>query len=462
MTGGGLRVARREHLLKIGVSGIRGVVGEFLTPALACAFAQAFGTYVGSGRVVVGRDTRPSGDMLQHAVQCGLLAAGCEVMDVGILPTPTIQIYVGSTQACGGIALTASHNPPEYNALKLFNGQGLFFNSYERGELLDLYHQSEFRQATNAEMRGVMIDHASPWNLHMRRVLAHVNVNRIRSSRFRVALDAVNGAGSLLTPCFLRDTLGCALHAFSIDPSLPFPREAEPRPDTLAELAKLTCERGSQIGFAQDPDGDRLAVVDETGRVLDNDDVLGLAVDAALRRVPGDVVVNLTTSSLIEEVAASHGRRVHRTPVGEANVVETMQLVKAAIGGEGSNGGIIFPAVHLCRDSYTGMAFLLDRMAETGEPISALAGHLPRFYRKFGKVKFEHGRLATLMQALEESFPMAGIDRSDGLKLSFERGWIHVRASNTEPLLRVAAESRSPDTLDELYGLVMRLFESAT
>ena len=162
---------------------------------------------------------------------------------------------------------------------------------------------------------------------------------------------------------------------------------------------------GAEIGFGQDPDGDRLAVADETGRVLDNDDVLALAVDAALRRLPGDVVVNLTTSSVIDEVAAAHGRRVYRTPVGEANVVEMMQAVKAVIGGEGSNGGIIFPAVHLCRDSYTGMAFLLERMAETGETISALAARLPRFYRKLGKVAYEHGRLGPLMQALEESFP---------------------------------------------------------
>ena len=161
----------REHLLKIGVSGIRGVVGDFLTPGLACAFAQAFGTYVGAGRVVVGRDTRSSGEMLHHAVACGLLAAGCEVVDVGILPTPTIQIYVGATRARGGIAITASHNPPEYNALKLFNSEGLFFNSYERGELLDLYHQSDFRRATNAEIRRATSDYASPPRLHIERVL---------------------------------------------------------------------------------------------------------------------------------------------------------------------------------------------------------------------------------------------------------------------------------------------------
>ena len=212
----------REHLLKIGVSGIRGVVGEFLTPSLACAFAQAFGTYVGRGRVVVGRDTRTSGDMLQHAVTCGLLAAGCEVMDVGVLPTPTIQMFVGSTRARGGIALTASHNPPEYNALKLFNTQGLFFNHYERSELLDLYHQSDFQQASNTEMRRVSSDYTTPEELHFRKVLQHVDVDRIRARGFRVALDSVNGAGSLVSCRFLRDELRCDLHAISVDPSKPF------------------------------------------------------------------------------------------------------------------------------------------------------------------------------------------------------------------------------------------------
>jgi phosphomannomutase len=449
---------RREHLLKIGVSGIRGVVGDFLTPALACSFAQAFGTYVGGGRVVVGRDTRASGEMLTHAVACGLLAAGCEVVEVGILPTPTIQIYVSATRAQGGIAITASHNPPEYNALKLFNAQGLFFNNYERGELIDLYHQSDFRQATNEEMRRVIADYDSAAKVHFGRVLAHVDIERIRRRKFRVALDAVNGAGAVTTPGFLRDTLGCELEAIAVDPAKPFPREAEPRREVLGEISELVRSCHRDIGFAQDPDGDRLAVIDETGFVLDNDDVLALAVDAALRRLPGDVVVNLTTSSVIDDVAAAHGRRVYRTPVGEANVVETMQAVNAVIGGEGSNGGIIFPAVHLCRDSYTGMAFLLDRMAETGEKMSTLAGRLPKYYRRYEKIAYQHGRLGPLMQSLETRFPAAETDRSDGLKLILPEGWIHVRASNTEPWLRVAAEAKSEAAVEKLLKEVLGLF----
>lgn len=448
-----------EHLLKIGVSGIRGVVGDFLTPGLAMQFGQAFGTYVGRGVVVVGRDTRSTGQMLQHAVQCGLLAAGCDVLDVGILPTPTIQMYTGATRARGGIALTASHNPPEYNALKLFNGSGFFFNHYERGELIDLYHQSSFHEAGNDEIGHIRVEYQAAQRMHIERVLKHVDVERIRERRFRVALDAVNGAGALMTPGFLTETLGCELTAISVDASKPFPRIAEPTPETLGEIAALVPSQGCEVGFAQDPDGDRLAVVDENGVVLDNDDVLAIVIDAVLERVEGPVVVNLTTSSAIDDIAAAHGRKVYRTPVGEANVVERMQSVHAAIGGEGSNGGIIFPAVHLCRDSYTGMAMFLNRMASTGKTVSELAAALPKYYRKLGKVGYEHGRLGTLMQDLERKFPDANTDRSDGLKLLWPGRWIHVRASNTEPLLRLAAEAKSTDEMETMYGEVEDLLK---
>lgn len=447
----------REHLLKIGVSGIRGVVGDFLTPSLACSFAQAFGTFVGGGRVVLGRDTRASGDMLKHAVACGLLATGCEVVDVGIQPTPTIQIYVAATNARGGISVTASHNPPEYNAMKLFNHQGFFFNHYERRELLDIFYESEFHTATNAEIQRIAQDTETPMRLHIDRVLQHVDARRLKARHFRVALDGVNGAGSVLSCRFLEKVLGCDLRAISVDPTKPFPREAEPRPDTLGDLQALVRRDKAEIGFGQDPDGDRLAVCDENGRVLDNDDVLALVVDAVLSSMPGDVVVNLTTSSVIDDIAQRHGRRVFRTAVGEANVVEMMQATKAVIGGEGSNGGIIFPPVQYCRDSYTGMAFLLDLMDRTQLPISVLADRLPKYIRKSGKVAFEHGRLGPVMQELEDSFPNAQTDRSDGLKLLFEDSWIHVRASNTEPLLRLAIEAKTEDRAEELYQTVRKL-----
>ncbi len=447
----------REHRLKIGVSGIRGVVGEFLTPSLAAAFAQAFGTYVGEGKVVVGRDTRASGEMIEHAVCCGLLAAGCEVVSVGVQPTPTIQVYVEAIGARGGLAVTASHNPMEYNALKLFNHRGLFFNHYERGELLDLYHQSDFRHAANSEIRGISVNETDPPRLHLDRVLEHVDAARIRAGRFRVALDAVNGAASRMSCEFLGGRLGCHLHAIAVDPTRPFPRVAEPRPDTLGDLAALVRAERCDIGFAQDPDGDRLAIADETGRVLDNDDVLALAVDWALARMDGDVVVNLTTSRSVDDIAARHSRRVTRTPVGEANVVELMLATGAAIGGEGSNGGVIFPPVQMCRDSFAGMAMVLDSMAATGSSASSLAAALPRYHRRSGQFALRRDRLDAIARELEARFPDASADRSDGLKLSAAEHWIHVRASNTEPVMRATVEAVSAEAADRLYEEVAAL-----
>lgn len=450
----------REHNLKIGVSGIRGVVGEFLTPLLAADFAQAFGAYVGRGRVVLGRDTRFTGPMIEHAVACGLLAAGCEVVRVGVQTTPTIQIYIAETGAVGGIGVTASHNPAEYNALKLFNGEGLFFNHYERTELLDLFHQGDFKEATNEEMLGLTVDEVTPWNRHANRILKHIDVDRIRARRFRVGLDGVNGAGSLMSVWFLQEILGCELHAIHVDPSKAFPREAEPKPESLGELMALVKAQDCDIGFGQDPDGDRLAVCNELGEMIDNDDVLALAIEAALARAPGDVAVNLTTSNVVDEVAARFGRRVYRTAVGEANVVERMRAVKALIGGEGSSGGVIFSGTHLCRDSYTAMALLLDRLAAEGKTLSALDRALPRFYRRSGKVKFAHGKLGGLMLAMEKNHPAAQLERTDGLKLNLSDGWIHLRASNTEPILRVAVESRNEERADQMFAEAMELLRS--
>jgi phosphomannomutase len=450
----------REHKLKVGVSGVRGVVGEFLTPLLAASFAQAFGAYVGKGRVVLGRDTRFTGPMIEHAVACGLLAAGCEVVRVGVQTTPTMQIYVAETGAVGGIGITASHNPAEYNALKLFNGEGLFFNHYERTELLDLFHQGDFDEATNEEMLGLSVDETTPWKRHVARIVKHVDVEKIRARKFRVALDGVNGAGSLMSLWFLEEVLGCDVHAIHVDPTKAFPREAEPKAESLGDLMVLVRAQGCDIGFGQDPDGDRLAVCDEHGVMLDNDDLLALAIEAALSRAPGDVAVNLTTSNVVEDVAAKFGRRVYRTAVGEANVVERMKAVKALIGGEGSSGGVIFSGTHLCRDSYTAMALLLDRLATESTTLSALDRALPRYHRRSGKVQFAHGKLGGLMLEMERRHPGAQLERTDGLKLVLAEGWIHLRASNTEPILRVAVESKDEAFAGRLFEESMALLQA--
>ena len=450
---------KREHLLKIGVSGIRGVVGEFLTPGLALAFGQAFGTYVGRGRVVVGRDTRRTGEMLQHAVHCGLLAAGCEVVDVGVLPTPTIQMYVEATKARGGIALTASHNPPEYNALKLFNAEGLFFNSYERSELIDLYHQSAFYSAANDEIRSVHTEHDAPKRLHIERVLKHVDVERIRERRFRVALDGVNGAGSVMTPGFLTRHSRAA-NCTPSPSTRPSRSRARPSRGPIPSANWRPWSRAAkcEIGFAQDPDGDRLAVCDENGRMLDNDDVLALAVDAALERRPG------RCGGEPHHLLGHRRRRGAPRPPGVPDAGRRSERGRDDAGREGGHRRRGLERRH----HLSGRASLPRQLHRDGLPARTgwrrrarrspqLAAKLPTYYRKLGKVAFEHGMLGPLMQALEEKFPDVPTDRSDGLKLMWPGKWIHVRASNTEPLLRLAAEAKTEAEMDDLYSTVTEL-----
>ena len=263
-----------------------------------------------------------------------------------------------------------------------------------------------------------------------------------------------------MSPWFLGEVLNCRVVAIHVDADGEFPRLPEPRREALARLQQLVVEEGCEVGFAQDPDGDRLAVVDEKGRVLDPDEVLALAVEAVLEERPGDVVVNLSSSQVIEDIAQRYGVRVHRTPVGEANVVEVMRMVGAAIGGEGSNGGVIYPAVHACRDSYTGMALILWRMARTGKRVSELAERLPQYYRFSEKLEGEF-RAGVVFQELERRFRGAVEDRRDGLKLHLEDGWIHVRPSNTEPIVRIAVEARTEERGRQLFEEVMELVQSA-
>ena len=300
----------REHLLKIGVSGIRGVVGEFLTPALACAFAQAFGTYVGAGRVRGGpRYPRRAGQMLEHAVQCGLLAAGCEVIDVGVLPTPTIQMYVGATRAPRRHRDDGFPQSAGVQRAEAIQRARAFLQPLRAGRADRSVSPEPIYQAENQEIRTMRRDYERGGaRCTSRGCCGTWTPAAIRARGFHVALDGVNGAGSVMTPRFLTETLGCDLDAISVDPDKAVSARGRAAAGHCWEIwPTLVREKRCEIGFAQDPDGDRLAVVDETGHVLDNDDVLALAVDAALARLPGDVVVNLTTSSVIDDVAAAHG-----------------------------------------------------------------------------------------------------------------------------------------------------------
>ena len=365
---------RKTLSLKIGISGVRGIVGDSLTPRLVTSFAGAFGTYCGAGPVLVGTDSRPSREMVKQAVIAGLLGAGCTPIDVGIVPVPALQYHVRQTRVFGGICITASHNPIQWNALKFFGPDGIILRPNQADELVDLYHQGAYTRVSATGIREVNMDDSTIAR-HQQAVLQAVDVERIRACHFTVAVDCVNGAASLATPDFLR-ALGCRVLPLYIDPLQPFPHDPEPLPANLGDIRALMRATPADIGFVQDADADRLAILDESGEPLGEDCTLALACRHMLRRSPSPVVVNLATSRMIDDVAAECGCAVIRTRVGEVNVLEGILAHGASIGGEG-NGGVIVPAINPCRDSFVGMALILEALAEGGERISQMRAQIP-------------------------------------------------------------------------------------
>lgn len=425
--------------LKISISGVRGIVGETLTPQLLTAFAGAFGTYLGRGPILLGRDTRPSGDMVRNAVISGLLSAGCEPVDLGICPVPSIQIRTAALKARGAIAITASHNPVEWNALKFVGPEGLFLNSHQAEELLDIYHQRSFTQVTSGEMGRVGHDNRAIAE-HIQKLCRYFDPKCVRKARLKVVLDSCNGAGSLAAPVFLRE-LGVRVIEMNTVPDGIFPRDPEPRPENLGGLKKAVLKHRADVGFAQDADADRLGVIDARGRPIGEDYTFALAVMFVLVKRKGPVVTNLSTSRAVDDVAARLGCPVVRSRIGEIHVVEEMIRSGAVVGGEG-NGGVILPEVHHCRDSMSGMGAILQLMAERGRPLADILRELPRYTMVKEKAEFPLERISHLLGVIEDRFPDAKKSMADGIKLSWEDSWLHVRASNTEPIVRVVAEAR--------------------
>ena len=449
----------RVHALKISISGVRGVVGDFLTPQLVESFAKAFGSFTGPGRIMIGRDTRTSGEMLLHAVSSGLLATGCIPVDLGICPTPSVQIRTKETDAVGGIIITASHNPAQWNALKFVGGDGIFLNEYEARSLVEMYHDRNFSRCADEEMGSIMSDpHAI--DSHLEKVLNYVDVELIRSKRFKVAFDCCNGAGSLMTPRLLQ-ALGCQLIPLSTEPNGIFPREPEPTPQNLSQLCSTTKLSGADIGFAQDADADRLAIINEHGEAIGEDYTLALAVQFVLSKTPGPVVVNLSTSRAIEDIARQHTCPIYFTKIGESNVIDKILNCGAVVGGEG-NGGVMIPAIHPCRDSFIGIALVLQYMAQTGKTLSELVAEIPRYYMVKRKASLSSDQIFGLVENLKRQYIGAGahIDVTDGLKIFFDdqNAWAHVRPSNTEPILRVMSEA---PTLASAEALNHRIFREA-
>jgi phosphomannomutase len=424
--------------LKIGPSGVRGIVGETLTPQLVTSFAAAFGDYAGAGSILIGSDTRPSAEMVKQAAIAGLLSVGATPVDVGIVPVPALMRHVRDTQARGGICVSASHNPVEWNALKFIGPDGMVLRANQAAELTDLYHQGVYARVPAAEIREAKTDD-STLARHREAVLGAVNVGAIRARRFKIAVDCCNGAASLATPAFL-ETLGCTVVPVHTDPTRPFPHDPEPMPENLGDLRRAVVESKTDLGFAQDADADRLALIDEHGEPLGEECTVALAVEYWLRRRPGTVVVNLATSRMIDDVAARYGCRVVRTRVGETHVVEKMIDTGAEIGGEG-NGGVILRPVNACRDSFVGMALVLEALARDGLTLSALRARLPRYVLLQETLLCPAREAAPALRLLREHYREHTLDLTDGIKVSWPDRWIHVRPSNTEPIVRLIAEA---------------------
>ena len=424
--------------LKISVSGVRGIVGDSLTPELLTRFSQAFGTYLSSGAIVVGRDTRTSGEMVRQAVVAGLMSAGCRIVDAGVCPTPTVQLLVRRLGAAGGIAITASHNPPEWNALKFVGPDALFLSAARGRELLDIYHQGDYTKVRSPRVRKVEAM-SGALDLHVAAVVDTLGELPPAGRRVRVVLDACNGAGSIVGPRLL-EALGADVVGINTTPDGRFPRPAEPTPENLAALCAAVREHGADVGFAQDMDADRLAIVSERGVAVGEERTLLIAVEQVLAKTPGAVVVNLATTHALEPLAGRFGCSVYRTKVGEANVTEGMLRYKAVIGGEG-NGGVIYPAINFARDSLVGMGLVLHRLAASGRTVSELVSSLPP--REMVKIQFScpSQRLAELLRKARHHYAAFPMDLRDGVKVVRPEGWFILRGSNTEPVVRVVAEA---------------------
>lgn len=434
------------------ISGLRGIVGKDLTPELACRVAAGFGVFVGSGKVALGRDCRSSGDMLFHAVAAGLVSSGCEVLDCGICPTPTIPVMVREEKLKGGIEITASHNPPEWNGLKLVSSDAAFLNDEQLAGLKRALRQKQL-PAQGWDRLGRVITRDDAIDIHIRRIL-HSDLFHDRPRRkLKIGIDACNGAASLAAQRMAQElgsqsfALFCSLHEHGC-----FPRRPEPAAGHLTALTEFVRKKGLDLGVAFDPDGDRFSCVDETGTSLGEEATVMLATDFVLSRVLGPVVVNLSTTRGIDDIAARHGVPVNRSRVGEAAVVARMKETGAVVGGEG-NGGVIIPAINMSRDGLVALAMLVQTISDSGKSLSALARELPRYVMLKDKVQTAGRAWPLLRGRLERAFAGTAQDKTDGIKLNDKDWWLHVRTSNTEPIVRLIAEAR---TEAEVKSLIRR------
>lgn len=443
--------------LIVSVSGIRGLMGESLTPVPTLAFAAALATQARPGPLVVSSDGRPSGAVLKHAVLAGLLGCGRTVHDLGVAPTPTFGLAIAKLAAAGGIQITASHNPAPWNGLKLFGPTGAVLSPADGKAIIALFDAGRFAWARHDAIGAVKpCPEALGW--HASRVLELVDPRPIQGRRIKVFVDANGGSGGPLAKRLL-EALECQVTLLGGAADGHFAHEPEPTEANLRDICPQVPRAGADIGFVLDPDADRLAIIDEKGRYIGEELTLALAVSYRLRQQRGPVVVNMSTSRVIEDIATQNGCAFHRSAVGEANVVGMMNQVGAVIGGEG-NGGVIDPRVGWVRDPFVGMGLVLALLAQTGQPLSQLVAGLPAYTIVKDKYTVPRERLPGLFDALVKRWPDAKVDRVDGLRLDWADRWLHVRPSNTEPIVRAIAEAPVAAAAQALCQEVAKLLQA--
>ncbi|MCS7167788.1 MAG: phosphoglucosamine mutase [Gemmatales bacterium] len=452
--------------LILSVSGIRGIVGTDLTPGLVARLVHAWEQTLGPGALVLGRDSRPSGRELHAVARASLLQAGRRVFDVDVVPTPTLGLAVRCLKATAGLQITASHNPPQWNGLKMFTAQGRVVPPAESAPLLEhlrsVLAEVDSKpygpppwQAGRDDGRACVYCASQVLEAHLQAVLACVNGEAIRRRRFRVLVDGNGGAGGPLAVQLL-DALGCRTTPIHCQADGNFHHELEPSPSSLREIAPLVAQCGCDLGFALDTDADRLVLLDETGHCLSEETTLALAVEARLRQQPGPVVINLSTSLVVEELCHRRGYPCYRTAVGEAHVVDGLLAHGAVIGGEG-NGGVIDPRIGLVRDPFIAMALVLELLAELNQPVSALVASLPKWSMRKEKIPKPREPWSLLRERLLQGITAPQVDQRDGLYFRWPDRWLHVRPSNTEPIIRILAESPSVGETEQLIQVARQI-----
>jgi phosphomannomutase len=444
----------------ISVAGIRGIVGDTFTPPVITRFAAAFARGLGDGPVVVGRDARRSGPMVHRAVAAGLSAAGRDVVDIGLATTPATQVAVEELHAAGGVIITASHNPAQWNALKFLSDRGEFLDA-ETGAAVRRRYESGDGLWTTFDRLGHESTEPRALDWHLERVLglSLIDVPAIRARQLKVVVDGCASVGGVAVPRLLRE-LGCEVIELDCEPNGDFTRELEPLPEHLGGLGRAVRDAGADFGIAVDPDADRAAFVDAAGVPLGEEYSLALAAQVVLARTPGPVVTNLSTSRIIDAVCVHAGVPLHRTPVGEAHVVKGMRAHGAVVGGEG-NGGVILPAAHYGRDGLVAAALVCQAMAAGRAPLRTLADGLPKLCMVKDKLARADEPWEVSAPRLRGAFPDHAADAADGLRLSRDEEWVHIRPSGTEPVVRVIAESPSESRTRELIERARRALQPA-